>query len=65
MTKTMKSFGSDFIVYLVEGTRDMHCEQTMITPSTESDPLTFKKAMMSQDVTLWNEAINDEMKSIM
>ena len=60
-----KSFGPDFIVYLVEGTRDIHVRQTEILPAIDSDPLTFEEAMKSQDVAFWKEAINDEMESIM
>ena len=59
-----KSFGPDFIIYLVEGTRDSHSRQIVVTPSIESDPLTFGDAMKSQDVAFWKEAINDEMDSI-
>jgi hypothetical protein len=60
-----KSFGPDFIVYLVEGSRDSSCKQKMISPNVDSDPLTYEEAMKSQDVAFWKEAINDEMDSIM
>ena len=43
--RTEKSFGPDFIVYLVEGTRKAYCKQTMISLNMDSDPLTFEKAM--------------------
>ena len=36
----------------------------MITPTIESDPLTYEEAMTSQDAAFWKEAINDEMDSI-
>ncbi|KAH9726106.1 hypothetical protein KPL70_008133 [Citrus sinensis] len=62
--RTLKSFGPDFIVYLVEGTRDSQSKQTMITSTIESDPLTYEEAMKSQDAAFWKEAINDEMDSI-
>ena len=62
--RTIKSFGPDFIVYLVEGTRDSQSKQTMITSTIESDPLTYEEAMKSQDAAFWKEAINDEMDSI-
>jgi len=58
------SFGPDFIVYVVEGSRDSSCKQKMISPNIESDPLTFEEAMKSQDSAFWKEAINDEMDSI-
>ncbi|KAH9715709.1 hypothetical protein KPL71_021156 [Citrus sinensis] len=62
--RTIKSFGPDFIVYLVEGTRDSQSKQTMITPIIESDPLTYEEVMKSQDAAFWKEVINDEMDSI-
>ena len=37
----------------------------MITPTIESDPLTYEDAMKSQDAAFWKEAINDEIDSIM
>jgi hypothetical protein len=60
-----KSFGLDFIVYSVEGSRDSSCKQKMISPNIDSDPLTYEEAMTSQDAAFWKEAINDEMDSIM
>ena len=42
-----KSFGPDFIVYLVEGSRDSSCKQKMISPDIDSDPLTYEKIMKS------------------
>jgi len=59
-----KSFGPDFVVYLIEGTRESFCTKTMISLAMESDPLTYKEAMKSQDVAFWKEAIDDEMDSI-
>ena len=59
-----KSFGPDFIVYLVEGTRESFCTKMMISLAMESDPLTYEEAMKSQDVAFWKEAIDDEMDSI-
>jgi hypothetical protein len=60
-----KSFGPDFIVYLVEGSRDSSCKQKMISPNVDSNPLTYEEAMKSQDAAFWKEAINNEMDSIM
>jgi hypothetical protein len=50
MSKRMrkeKSYGPDFIVYLVEGSRDSSCKQKMISPNIKSDPLTYEEAMKS------------------
>jgi hypothetical protein len=62
--KKEKSFGQDFTVYLVEGSRDSPCKQKMISPNIKSDPLTYEEAMKSQDSAFWREAINDEMDSL-
>ena len=37
----------------------------MITPTIQSNPLTYEEAMKCQDTVFWKEAINDEMDSIM
>ena len=60
-----KSFGSDFQLYLVEGSRDEIVEEYSYCFSVEEDPKTFDEAMKSRDVAFWKEAINDEMDSIM
>ncbi len=60
-----KSFGPDFVVYLVEGTRDTSCNQYALTLSVETDPQTYSEAIKSVDSAFWKEAINDEMDSIM
>ena len=68
MSKRMrkeKSFGPNFIVYFVKGSRDSSYKQKMILPNIYSDPLTYEEAMKSQDATFWKEAINDEMNFIM
>ena len=62
--RTEKSFGPDFIIYLVEGDRNSECFQLSISPSIEAAPQTFEEAMKSQDSAFWKEAINDEMDSI-
>ncbi|CAM8882652.1 unnamed protein product [Rhodiola kirilowii] len=59
-----QSFGNDFHVYLVEGTRDEVSSQYMYCHVIESDPKTFDEAMKSKNVSFWKEAINDEMDSI-
>ena len=51
-----KSFGSDFQLYLVEGTRDETMSQHQYCFNIEEDPKTFSEAMASRDVHLWKEA---------
>jgi hypothetical protein len=41
-----KSFGPDFIKYLVEGSRNLSCKQEMISSNIESDQFTYEKGMM-------------------
>ncbi|GKA19314.1 zinc finger, CCHC-type containing protein [Tanacetum coccineum] len=62
---TPKSFGPEFQLYLIERTRDEVSDQHSYCFNVEDDPKTFDKAMKSQDVSFWKEAINDEMDSIM
>nr|GEV45425.1 zinc finger, CCHC-type [Tanacetum cinerariifolium] len=63
--KTPKDFGPEFQLYLIEGTRDEVSDQKFYCFNVKDDPKTFDKAMKSQDVAFWKEAINDEMDSIM
>ena len=63
--KTPKTYGSDFYMYLVEGTRNEIGSSIPIVFNMDSDPKTFEEAMKSQDAAFWKEAINDEMDSIM
>jgi hypothetical protein len=58
-----KSFGLDFIVYLVGGSRDSSCKQKMISPNIKLDHLTYEEAMKFQDSAFWREAVNDEIDS--
>ncbi|GJY23715.1 zinc finger, CCHC-type containing protein [Tanacetum coccineum] len=60
-----KSYGSDFQLYLVEGSRDQIGSQYSYCYSIEDDPITYNEAMQSRDVAFWNEAIDDEIGSIM
>nr|KAJ0200300.1 hypothetical protein LSAT_V11C600326060 [Lactuca sativa] len=60
-----KSFGSDFQLYLVEGTRNETISQHQYCFDIEEDPKTFSEAMASRDVHFWKEAIHDEIDSIM
>ncbi|GJS90883.1 G-type lectin S-receptor-like serine/threonine-protein kinase [Tanacetum coccineum] len=60
-----KSYGSDFQLYLVEGSRDQVGSQYSYCYSIEEDPITYNKAMQSRDSAFWKEAIDDEIGSIM
>ncbi|GKC93911.1 zinc finger, CCHC-type containing protein [Tanacetum coccineum] len=60
-----KSYGSDFQLYLVEGSRDQIGSQYSYCYSIEESPKTYNEAMQSQDVAFWKEAIDDEIGSIM
>ncbi|GJX68423.1 zinc finger, CCHC-type containing protein [Tanacetum coccineum] len=63
--RVTKSFGYDFQLYFVEGSRDEIGPQYSYCYSIEEDPRMFDEAMQSYDVAFWKEAINDEMDSIM
>nr|KAJ0201904.1 hypothetical protein LSAT_V11C600325660 [Lactuca sativa] len=60
-----KSFGYDFQLYLVEGTRNETMSQHQYCFNIDEDPKTFNEAMASRNVHLWKEAIRDEIDSIM
>ena len=60
-----KSFGPDFQIYLVEGSKDEIGFQHSYCYHIDNDPRTYSEAMNSQDVSFWKETINDEMDSIM
>ncbi|GKA02911.1 zinc finger, CCHC-type containing protein [Tanacetum coccineum] len=62
--RTLKDFGPEFQLYLIEGTRDEVSDQQSYCFNVEDDPKTFDEAMKSRDVALWEEAINDKMDSI-
>ncbi|KAK1407693.1 hypothetical protein QVD17_39315 [Tagetes erecta] len=59
-----KSFGDDFQLYLVEGSRDGIKSQYQYCYNIEEDPKTFSEAMASRDASFWKEAVQDEMDSI-
>ncbi|XP_019240065.1 PREDICTED: uncharacterized protein LOC109220059 [Nicotiana attenuata] len=40
------------------------CNQIPIVLNVEEDPKTFQEAMSSGDAAFWNEAVDDEMDSI-
>ncbi|GJV04378.1 zinc finger, CCHC-type containing protein [Tanacetum coccineum] len=63
--RTLKSFGPEFQLYLIEGTRDLISDQHSYCFNVEDDPKIFDEAMKSQDVSFWKESINNEMDSIM
>jgi len=48
-----KSFGDDFHLYLVEGSRDEIKDQYQYCFIIEEDPKTFTEAMTSRDVAFW------------
>ncbi|GJX10320.1 hypothetical protein Tco_0200179 [Tanacetum coccineum] len=56
-----KSYGFDFQLYLVEGSRGEIVSQYSYCYSTEEDPKTFDEAMKSRDVAFWKEAVDDEI----
>ncbi|GJW49519.1 zinc finger, CCHC-type containing protein [Tanacetum coccineum] len=60
-----KSYGSDFQLYLVEGSRDQVGSQYSYCYSIEEDPRTYNEAIQSRDSAFWKEAIDDEIGSIM
>ncbi|GJS69953.1 zinc finger, CCHC-type containing protein [Tanacetum coccineum] len=63
--RTLKNFGPEFQLYLIEDTRGEVFDPHSYFFNVEDNPKTFDEAMKSQDVTFWKEAINDEMDSIM
>ncbi|GJW28120.1 zinc finger, CCHC-type containing protein, partial [Tanacetum coccineum] len=60
-----KSYGFDFQLYLVEGSRYQVGLQYSYCYSIEEDPRTYNEAMQSWDAAFWKEAIDDEIASIM
>ncbi|GJT25196.1 zinc finger, CCHC-type containing protein [Tanacetum coccineum] len=63
--RTPMNYEPKFQLYLIKGTRDEVSNQHSYCFNVKDDPMTFDKAMKSQDVAFWKEAINDEMDSIM
>nr|GFC07616.1 zinc finger, CCHC-type [Tanacetum cinerariifolium] len=64
-TRKAKSFGYDFQLYLVEGTRDKTLSQREYCFIIEEDTRTLSEAMASRDVAFWKEAVQSEIDSIM
>ncbi|GJX15252.1 zinc finger, CCHC-type containing protein [Tanacetum coccineum] len=55
-TRKAKSFGFDFQLYLVEGTRDKTLSQREYYFIIDEDPMTLSEAIASRDVAFWKEA---------
>ncbi|GJV60557.1 zinc finger, CCHC-type containing protein [Tanacetum coccineum] len=64
-TRKAKSFGSDFQLYLVEGTSDKTLSQRKYCFIIKEDPRTLSEAMASRDVAFWKEAVQRRIDSIM
>ncbi|KAJ9552889.1 hypothetical protein OSB04_016934 [Centaurea solstitialis] len=60
-----KSLGYDFLSYLVEGNHKKVTREVIFAINIDDDPKTFEEALSSRDASLWREAINNEMDSIM
>ncbi|GAU45869.1 hypothetical protein TSUD_187020 [Trifolium subterraneum] len=60
-----RSYGSDFQLYLVEGSKDQIETQYYYCYSIEEDPRTYDEAVKSRDSIFWKEAIDEEIGSIM
>nr|GEW34636.1 7-deoxyloganetic acid glucosyltransferase-like [Tanacetum cinerariifolium] len=60
-----KSYGSDFLLYLVEGSRDQVGLQYSYCYSIGEDLKTYNEATQSQESAFWKEAIDDEIGFIM
>ncbi|GJZ81144.1 zinc finger, CCHC-type containing protein [Tanacetum coccineum] len=60
-----KSYGFDFQLYLVEGSRYQVESQYSYYYSIQEDPRTYNEAMQSQNFSFLKEAIDDEIGSIM
>nr|GEV99447.1 putative reverse transcriptase domain-containing protein [Tanacetum cinerariifolium] len=63
--QNVKSYGSDFQLYLVEGSKDQVGSQYSYYNSIEEDPRTYDEAMQSRDASFLKEANDDEIGSIM
>nr|GEW89539.1 zinc finger, CCHC-type [Tanacetum cinerariifolium] len=57
ITRKAKSFGFEFQLYLVKGTRDKTLPQREYCLIIKEDPRTLSEAMASRDVSFWKEAI--------
>lgn len=59
-----KSFGPNFEVYLIEGTRDDLYSIIPYLYELEEDLITYCEVIASQDSNFWEKAINNEIVSI-
>nr|GEZ70470.1 zinc finger, CCHC-type [Tanacetum cinerariifolium] len=57
-TRKAKSFGSDFQLYFVEGTRDKTLSQRVYYFIIDEDPRTLSEAMASRDVAIHDQVIH-------
>ena len=69
-TRKEKYLDSDFIspdqiTFLVEGNRDRILRKMKILLNIEDEPKTLSEALASRDSAFWQEAVNDEIDSIM
>nr|GFA76151.1 zinc finger, CCHC-type [Tanacetum cinerariifolium] len=64
-TRKAKSFGSDFQLYLVKGTRDKTLSQREYCFIIEEYPRTLSEAMASRDVAFCKKVVQSEIDSIM
>ena len=60
-----KNYGPDFLVYLIEGSRDSISNCVPYYCNMKSNPLTYEEAVLSSNASFQKEAIDDEMTSIM
>nr|GEW41301.1 hypothetical protein [Tanacetum cinerariifolium] len=60
-----KILRSYFFSYLVEGTQKKVTKKVIFSINIDNDPKTFSESMSSRDAPLWNEAVNDEMDSVL
>ncbi|GKA43348.1 zinc finger, CCHC-type containing protein, partial [Tanacetum coccineum] len=60
-----KSYGFDFQLYLVEGSKDQIGSQYFYHYRIEENSRTYNEAMQSRDATFWKEAIDNKIGSMM
>ncbi|GAA0156438.1 hypothetical protein LIER_13939 [Lithospermum erythrorhizon] len=62
-----KGFGTDFFMFLMEGSRETKSVNSYVPYcyNLDYDPITFKEAKRSLDAPFWKEAIDGEMDSVM
>lgn len=60
-----KTFGLDFFIFLVKGSRESFDKHIPYYFNIEADLITFEVIIKSQVVTFWKEVIDEKMDSIM